>query len=463
MRRWKWGSVGLQCGVILVSVWLGLVSSEREEGCAYYLADSKVTGFGRGVVAGQHVQANETMFESITILVRNIIAMETMLAYYVFLDENEEFEIMMFGPMLLLNHADDENVDYNFSESPVNPPFLVKHYAFSTHTPFQTFSLRNISEGEELYTNYGWQWFKDRRIKRRKPLLNTSSSYSIKELEKEGTCLTNIYVAESSLPFAGKGVFAKKSFKKGDIVSISPALVLPRHVLVMEAEHSVLMNYCVTSSEAHEGNHSDVAILPITEAAVMNHGAGEEVNVAMEWYKWERERDVDYLSSWTASELEAAQFAPLTLKYYATRDIAAGDELFLSYGPEWEESWVDHLERMMEWHRTLSLLESLGKNLSMLNTHPPQFRAFVGAPAGMFPSSFFVDECLGEIPCDIRRGKGESDIRMLHDSNEVNDILEAMTYAEKFSMRKSQNGVQFPPVEGLQHFSNDEKEKNHEL
>ena len=61
--------------------------------CAYYMADSRVPGFGRGVFAGQALSENETMFDSITVLVRNVVAMETMLAYYVFTDENEDYEV----------------------------------------------------------------------------------------------------------------------------------------------------------------------------------------------------------------------------------------------------------------------------------------------------------------------------------------------------------------------------------
>ena len=36
---------------------------------------------------------NETMFDSTTVLVRNEVAMETMLAYYVFTDDNDGFEV----------------------------------------------------------------------------------------------------------------------------------------------------------------------------------------------------------------------------------------------------------------------------------------------------------------------------------------------------------------------------------
>ena len=61
--------------------------------CGYYLAESKVKGFGRGVFTGQALNENQTMFESSTVLVRNALAMETMLAYYVFTDDNDDYEV----------------------------------------------------------------------------------------------------------------------------------------------------------------------------------------------------------------------------------------------------------------------------------------------------------------------------------------------------------------------------------
>ena len=169
------------------------------------------------------------------------------------------------------------------------------------------------AQGSELFTNYGKRWFKDRRIQRSHPPRNASVTHSLEELERNGQCLTNLHVAESPLPFAGKGVFASKAFMAGEVVTISPVLVLPRHALELEAEYSVLINYCITSPDimsiytprrndssadvdaaaaASEGEGergeprdvlSDVALLPLSLAGMMNHGAGNSANVAMDW------------------------------------------------------------------------------------------------------------------------------------------------------------------------------------
>jgi hypothetical protein len=201
-------------------------------------------------------------------------------------------------------------VDYSFEEDPVSLPRQVQHSPYSTHTSFLVHSIADTPAGGEVFTNYGKQWFKDRNIKRNKATsTHAASTYSLDELTLKGVCMSDIYVAESSIPFAGKGVFANKQFRRGDVVSVSPVLVLPRHVMEAAGDHSVLLNYCITAptiltptatitttttttttTDGDTSSHassSDVALLPLSQAGMMNHGVkGEEVgtaNVALDW------------------------------------------------------------------------------------------------------------------------------------------------------------------------------------
>ncbi len=48
-------------------------SSDGEERCAIYLADSKIPGFGRGVFTGQELGENETVFEATTVCYYSIL------------------------------------------------------------------------------------------------------------------------------------------------------------------------------------------------------------------------------------------------------------------------------------------------------------------------------------------------------------------------------------------------------
>lgn len=122
-----------------------------------------------------------------------------------------------------------------------------------------------------------------------------------------------------------------------------------------------------------------------------------------------------------------------------TRDIKAGEELLLFYGHAWEEAWMQYLDRMMEWYEILSVLEQLGTDLAAFEMTPPQFRAPVGAPGGLFPDSFFVDDCLGPIPC---RGEGEGqwDPHSLHGEEEKDELVKAWAHAAVHFKKKSVGG-----------------------
>ena len=51
-----------------------------------------------------------------------------------------------------------------------------------------------------------------------------------------------IYVAQSKIPHAGRGVFANVTFKKGDVIERCPVIVLPEHE-EQNLEKSILATY----------------------------------------------------------------------------------------------------------------------------------------------------------------------------------------------------------------------------
>jgi len=91
-----------------------------------------------------------------------------------------------------------------------------------------------VKAGEEFFLNYGGDhWFEDRGIS----VLKGDKDKEIEEtnpipketLLKEGFCLSDVYVAESrEIALGGYGLFARRAFKKGEIVTVSPVLALPR-------------------------------------------------------------------------------------------------------------------------------------------------------------------------------------------------------------------------------------------
>ena len=129
------------------------------------------------------------------------------------------------------------------------------------------YSKKNLSVGEEIFASYGdSSWFSARNIPYRHQDISEIPLISAEELRESGHCLTDIAVKQSSIPLAGKGVFAKKNFKKGDVINISPVIPLPKHTIDATSHSSVLINYCIVSKQ----DNVDVALLPIGLGSMMN-------------------------------------------------------------------------------------------------------------------------------------------------------------------------------------------------
>lgn len=225
-----------------------------------------------------------------------------------------------------------------------------------------------------------------------KKVLNEPMKVSMEILQQKGICLTDVYVNISHIPLAGKGVFSSRKFENGNLVTISPAIVVPKH-LIREDEISVLLNYIFST------NNTDLALLPVGTAGMINHGNSDQVNVEVRWYDWHGRDVMSLLDTMDIEkELIGAKSARLFLGYYATRQILPGEELFISYGSKWEEEWKKYLNIMSLWL-------DLGKNNTngdkFLNA--PQFRHYIELPQQLVPSSFLnssFSQCIGNLGCN---------------------------------------------------------------
>jgi hypothetical protein len=108
---------------------------------------------------------------------------------------------------------------------------------------------------------------------------NTSTEpYSIDELQEKAYCTSDIFLSDSFLPMAGdetqsrhaagttltnhlsvtgKGLFARRAFKAGDIISISPVVLLPLDEVAETFDESILVNFCIYSEQ------SNVVLFPL--------------------------------------------------------------------------------------------------------------------------------------------------------------------------------------------------------
>jgi len=64
---------------------------------------------------------------------------------------------------------------------------------------------------------------------------------------------TKVYVKESNIPNAGRGVFAKESIKKGETIEVSPVVRIERDDPSITNSESIVPHYVFTFKEGYEG------------------------------------------------------------------------------------------------------------------------------------------------------------------------------------------------------------------
>ena len=170
-------------------------------------------------------------------------------------------------------------------------------------------------------------------------------------LKMNGYCQDNLVAGVSTIEHAGRGAFAARDMKKGEVVSPIPLVALNegRYALtiVEEAEdledvsdktesYQLLYNYMLEHAQ------SSALFFPAGSMSnFVNHGGKKKANVKLIWStkEWSyvngaHEIDVDELSQVGAIDM--------ILELVATRPIKKGEEVLLHYGNDWEKAWQKH-------------------------------------------------------------------------------------------------------------------------
>lgn len=303
---------------------------------------------------------------------------------FIFSSDHDDYIMALLGPGMLFNHHNEVGTQYFWwkEDHDVIPDASVHSYSpYSTYTDVYFKAVKAIYPGEEIFTSYGSdEWFNSRDIPYRQSPMTGTHSRSLKDLNAFGHCLTDVSIQKSKIAGAGQGLFAEKSFKAGEVVSIVPVLVMPKHILSEVGANSVLVNYAMSVPG------SDVALFPLGRAAMVNNG-GQSSNLKVQWYDWDSRRVLlgserpSAVNERTVDELEASPYASLDICYIATQNIEKGEELTLFYGAQWENLWENYQNAL--------------ESTSIFGNSPrPVFLEPVGLEAGMFPDSWMVS-CIG--------------------------------------------------------------------
>lgn len=184
-------------------------------------------------------------------------------------------------------------------------------------------------------------------------------------LKNNAYCQDNLVVGVSQIEHAGRGAFAKREMKKGEVVAPMPLVALNygRKALTMTEylnEHGQevdsdedgatttvktqqMLNYML------EHPQSSVLFFPAGPLVpYVNHG-GKDANVKMIWSTkpWSNVKIAQKLEVESLSGVGAVD---MILELVATRPIKKGEEVLLDYGDSWAKAWKKHTD---EWKKKM--------------------------------------------------------------------------------------------------------------
>jgi len=190
-------------------------------------------------------------------------------------------------------------------------------------------------------------------------------------LETNGLCVDNIKPGPSTIPYAGRGAFANRDIKKGGLVSPVPLIQIPNEVVLdMHPITDIITNRYEVEEEEKEPeylylkesddkigiqlminycwSHPKTSMLFFPVGAVtsyINHAPSKDkINAKMVWSD-----HVENQIDWLEEELKPYNaLGRLVVEIVATKDIKEGEEVFIDYGDEWQETWDEHVE---EWNK----------------------------------------------------------------------------------------------------------------
>ncbi|KAL3940366.1 MAG: hypothetical protein SGBAC_005094 [Bacillariaceae sp.] len=198
-------------------------------------------------------------------------------------------------------------------------------------------------------------------------LFQDSSTRSIEWLQEHGACLDNIEAKRSTIRQAGRGAFATRFLAENQVITISPLIhmldskILDMHRFDFHIETKsytkhhepmppqLVINYCFGQRD------TKLLLCPYGSGVnYINHPATDSSNNANVRIAWPEDGVLNHraskleepLSEWNPQDKKSV----LAFEYIATRDIEPGEELFLDYGPDWEDAFAHHVQN---WNNSL--------------------------------------------------------------------------------------------------------------
>lgn len=160
----------------------------------------------------------------------------------------------------------------------------------------------------------------------------------------------DVVISDSTVPFAGKGVFANKNFKKGEVLCYYGGKLIRNSDIFSYTDSKYVLsldkNFCVVGYDVPSPT------APLWVAQFMNDY--EDIHID----------DTDNVCSilmkvdnYRESSLENENVYNENICFRASRDIEKGEELFLSYGDSyWISQNKNHYRKIGNWE-VVSLIQ----------------------------------------------------------------------------------------------------------
>ena len=181
---------------------------------------------------------------------------------------------------------------------------------------------------------------------------------SLQWLKDNGWCADNLKAGISTKPARGRGAFATRPIREGDIVAVSPVL----HLFESQLEFDIDIGHDESAQNEERATrrkqltynysfgHPDSSLVLFPYAPLVgfiNHDP-DDANIEVRWAddevqpEWWREGKKGDVISGDAEEYGGTG---MMIEYVASRDIGAGEEVTLKYGYQWEAAWKDHVAK----------------------------------------------------------------------------------------------------------------------
>jgi hypothetical protein len=201
---------------------------------------------------------------------------------------------------------------------------------------------KDLNSGDELMYSSGgkmassFQSLADETTERTSICNNVPSLLSLEHLKTNGFCMDNMRPRKSRIKEAGRGAFATRDLAGKSIVAPVPVALIHRDELRKRNKynqqhvHQLLLNYCF-------GHKSSSWLLFPSSPAVNLINHYNEPNVELRW---------STASNYNQSSEEIGNNSMMLLELVASRPIKMGEEIFLDYGRDWEDSWWKHIQEV---------------------------------------------------------------------------------------------------------------------